>query len=215
MSILLSMMVALLAMSLAGYVRADSASDEEYRLKAAFLYNFVMFVDGERFQWESGEKEPPDPNERIQIGIIGKTPFGRAFEPLKDRKIRNRDLTVKRFQGFSELIDEDGHSPQQHPQIEAIRQCHVLFICASERPYVTTILHLVRRRGILTVADMPGFLEAGGIVNFVIEDKKVRFEINLAAAKRAQLQVRAKLLRLAKRVMTQDAIENDDEGNEA
>jgi len=209
------MAFALLAISSVPTVRADSANDQEYRLKAAFLCNFMMFVEGQRFDWESDEKKPSDPNEPVHIGIIGKTPFGRAFEPLKDKQIRNRSVIVKRFKGLSELIDEDGHSPQQHPQTEAIRRCHVLFICASEEAHVDTILNPIRTLGILTVADMPGFLEAGGMINFVIHDKKVRFEINTAAAKRAKLQIRARLLRLARRVMTHDAIErHDDEGNE-
>jgi len=213
--ILLSMVVILMATSLAGWVRADSATDREYGLKAAFLCNFMMFVDGGRFQWDSEEKHPSDPNQSVLIGIVGKTPFGQAFEPLKDKKIRNRRVTVKQFKGFSELIDEDGHSPQQHPQIEAIRRCHLLFVCASEKPYIDALLKPIRTSGILTVADVPGFLEAGGMVNFVIEDKKVRFEINVAAARRAQLQIRAKLLRLARQVVTEDVIERDnDEGNE-
>jgi hypothetical protein len=209
------MVIALLAISPAPTVRADSAASQEYRLKAAFLCNFIMFVEGTRFDWEPDEKKPSDPNESVHIGLIGKTPFGRAFEPLKGKKIRNRIVIVKRFKGFSELTDEDGHGPQQHPQIEAIRQCHVLYICASEKSYVDAILNPIRRLGILTAADMPGFLEAGGMINFVIHDKKVRFEINTAAAKRAKLRIRARLLRLARRVITHDAIERrDGEGNE-
>lgn len=212
--ILWPMVIALLAMSPSPTVRADSATDQEYRLKAAFLYNFLMFVDGERFRWESNEGTPPDPNESIQIGIIGKTPFGQAFEPLKDRKIRNRTVIVKQFKGLSELIDEDGHGPQQHPQIEAIRRSHVLFVCASEKSHIDAILNPIRTLGMLTVADMPGFLEAGGMINFVINDKKVRFEINTAAAERAKLRIRARLLRLARRVITHDGFEEDGEGNE-
>jgi hypothetical protein len=209
------MVIALLAMSPSPTPCADSATDQEYRLKAAFLYNFVMFVDGERFHWEIDEEAPADPNERVQIGIIGETPFGQAFEPLHDKRIKNRPVTVKWFKGFAELTDADGHSPQQHPHIEAIRQCHVLFIGASEKTHLGAILDPIRTFGILTVADMPEFLEAGGMINFVIHDKKVRFEINTAAAKRAKLQIRARLLRLARRVVTQDTIERrDDEGNE-
>ena len=206
-----SMALALLTVSLAGIVRADAATDREYHLKAAFLYNFMMFVEGKRFEWEPHDKETADPNERVQIGIVGKAPFGDAFEPLKDKKIKNRRVVVKRFKGFAELVDKDGRSPQQHPQLEAIRQCHVLFICASERAHLNAIIGPIRTLGVLTVADMPGFLEAGGMINFVIEDKKVRFEVNIAAAGRARLQIRAKLLRLAKRVVAHDAFEKTDE----
>ncbi len=212
--ILWFMATSLLTASLSATVCADSATNQEYRLKAAFLHNFMMFVEGERFRWEPNGEGSPDPNEHVQIGIIGKAPFGQAFEPLKDKKIKHRAVVVKWFKGFSDLADEDGHSPQQHPQIEAIRRCHVLFISASEKPHIDAILNPIRTLGMLTVADMPGFLEAGGMINFVIEDKKVRFEVNLAAAKRAKLQIRSRLLRLARRVITHDAFESDDgEGN--
>ena len=213
--ILWSMAISLPAVSLAGTVRADSATNREYRLKAAFLYNFMMFVDGNRFDWEDDKEVLADPNEPIQIGVIGRTSFGNAFEPLQSKKIRNRTVIVKRFNGISELADADGCYPPQHPQLDSIRQCHVLFLCVSERPHMTAILHPIRTRGILTVADVSGFLEAGGMINFVIEKKKVRFEVNTAAAGRAKLKIRAKLLRLAKRVITQDTFEkSDDKGNE-
>lgn len=213
--ILWSMAVSLLAVSLSGTVRANSAANREYRLKAAFLYNFVMFVNGNRFDWEPDNEGPDDPNGRVQIGVIGRAPFGKAFEPLKGKKIRNRTVVVKWFKGISELADVDGHYPSQHPQLDAIRQCHVLFMCASERPHMEAILHPIRTLDILTVSDVPGFLEAGGMINFVIEEKKVRFEVNTAATGRAKLQIRSKLLRLAKRVITHDAFEKqDDEGNE-
>jgi YfiR/HmsC-like len=212
--ILWSMAAFVLTASLSATVCADPATDREYRLKAAFLYSFMMFVEGDRFHWKSDEGKPSDPNEHVQIGIIGKAPFGEAFEPLKNKKIKNRAVTVKWFKGMAELAETDGHRPQQHPQIEAIRRCHLLFICSSEKAHIDTILNPIRTLGMLTIADMPGFLEAGGMINFVIEDKKVRFEINSAAAKRAQLQIRAKLLRLARRVITHDAFErNEDEQN--
>jgi hypothetical protein len=202
--------MALLTASLVRTVCAETANDREYHLKAAFLYNFVMFVDGERFKWETKAQDPEDPNDRIQIGIIGKAPFDDAFEALKNKKIRDRSVVVKKFKGLSELADDEGRYPEQHPQLDAIRQCHVLFICGSERAHIETLLRPLRTAGILTVADSPGFLEAGGMINFVIEQKKVRFEVNTAAAGRAKLQIRAKLLRLAKRVILHDAFEEPD-----
>ena len=204
------MAVALLTVSLARTVCADAATDREYHLKAAFLYNFMMFVDSERFNWESEDHDPDDPNDQIQIGIVGKAPFGDAFEPLKDKKIRDHTVVVKTFKGISELADDEGRYPEQHPQLDAIGRCHVLFIGASEQSHVETILRPIRTTDILTVADFPGFLEAGGMINFVIEKKKVRFEVNTAAAGRAKLQIRAKLLRLAKRVILHDAFEESD-----
>jgi len=208
------MAIAALTVSLSETVRADTTASREYRLKAAFLYNFMMFVEGGRFRWKSAVKDPADPNEQIRIGIIGRTPFGDAFEPLKGKTVRDRAVVIKQFKGFSDLADADGHSPQQHPQIAAIRQCHLLFICSSEQSYMAPILNPLQTLGILTVADTPGFLEAGGMMNFLIEENKVRFEVNTAATGRAQLQIRAKLLRLAKRVIVHDAFEKNDQGKQ-
>ena len=55
------------------------------------------------------------------------------------------------------------------------------------------------------LADTQGFLEAGGIVNFVIEDNKVRFNINLTASEKSGLKIRSQLLRLAKKVIKDGA----------
>jgi len=90
-----------------------------------------------------------------------------------------------------------------------IRQCHVLFVCPSEKPFLARILPPVQKAGILLVGDTASFLEAGGTINLVIEEKKVRFEINLAAARRAQLQIRSSLLRLAIRTIEHDSLENE------
>ena len=70
------------------------------------------------------------------------------------------------------------------PDLEKIRECHVLFVCPSEGPFLRRILPSLRDDGILTVGDVPTFLESGGMVNLLIVEKKVRFEINLAAARR-------------------------------
>jgi len=214
-SISLSLAALLMAASLSATVRADTVAKREYQLKAAFLYNFMMFADGARFDRLFDKRKTPDPNEPVLIGIIGKDPFGDAFEPLEEKELRNRRVVVKRFEGFEGLADADGRIPPQHPQLKGLRECHVLFICPSEGAHLRRILDPIRTHSILTVADMPGFLEAGGIINFVIEDKKIRFEINAAASERAALQIRAKLLRLATRVVRQDGIEeHDDKGND-
>jgi Holliday junction resolvasome RuvABC DNA-binding subunit len=81
-----------------------------------------------------------------------------------------------------------------------------LFICSSEQKNLKEIIDLLKDHSVLTVADMQGFLESGGIVNFVIEENKVGFEINIAAAEHAKLKIRSQLLRLAKRIVEEDVI---------
>jgi hypothetical protein len=187
--ILIVMVLALFAVP---QVRADSASVREYQVKAAFLYNFIMFVD-----WPN-EKIGSN-NEPIVIGIIGKDPFENAFDPVKDKQAKDRKVIIKRFKGLEELKKDQAAFNQE---IETIRKCHLLFICRSEEKVVKEITDLVKDNNVLTVGDMPNFLEAGGgIINFVLEEQKVRFEINGTAAKEAKLQIRSQLLRLATRVI--------------
>lgn len=181
---------------------AESETSREYEIKAAFLYNFVKFTD-----WpakpaaSSNDTDVVDSNEPVIIGIIGTDPFGKAFEPLKNKPAKGREVIMKRFKGL-------GESKSPDEQIEALKKCHVLFVCRSPQKQIKRILDSVQDSPLLTVADTSGFLESGGIINFVTEGKKVRFEINNTAARRAKLKLRSKLLRLAKRVVEEKPSES-------
>lgn len=207
--------VLLLAATPAVATQAETAKEREYQLKAAFLYNFLMFVDGPRLRVadDNGQEDRAEPNEPIVIGIIGQDPFGEAFTPLEDKRVQNRPVMVKRFRGLEIRVDTDGSEQEVLPNLEAVRQCHLLFVCASERAHLRTILGLLRGESVLTVSDIPDFAKTGGAVGFIIEAKKVRFEINTAAATRAKLEIRSKLLRLATRVLKVDLMEEEDEAN--
>jgi len=178
--------------------RAEDTASPEYQIKAAFLYNFLKFVE-----WP--ETKVKDPNEPIVVGIIGQDLFKDAFDSTKNRTIEGRKVIINKFKGIEELQKEDSKkSFNQHPQIEDIRKSHMIFICPSEKIYISEILKSIEGHSILTVADTPGFLEAGGIINLLMEENKVRFEINIAAAKKAKIQIRSQLLRLAKKVVKQE-----------
>jgi hypothetical protein len=137
--------------------------------------------------------------------IIGKDVFKEAFTDIEERTVEDRKITVKRFEGISELKKKDSdEESKQHPQIEMIKKSHLLFICPSEKIYIPVILKSLKGQGVLTVADSEGFLEAGGIISLVMEENKVRFEINIDAAKQAEIQIRSQLLRLAKRIIKEE-----------
>lgn len=178
---------------------AQSSTPHEYRVKAAFIYQFVNFIDGWKFQNENGDRS-------IFLGVIGDNPFHDAFEPLKDKQIKNRYVTIKYFKGLSELdiVDE---TMNRHPDIEEIQKCDIVFICSSEKQYLTNILNSIRYERILTISETEDFLEKGGILNFCVEKNKIRFETNTAGAHREKLNIRSKLLRLAKRILTTDNVE--------
>jgi len=186
-------------------VHAEPGSIQEYQIKAAFLYNFIKFVD-----WP--KEAMPDGNEPITIGIIGKDPFGQAFEPVKDKDAKDKKVVVKRFKSIADLkkLGESGKD-ELNRQIEAVKKCHLLFVCSSEKEYLKDIVNTVKDRPVLTVGEMQGFLEAGGISNFLVEDNKVRFEVNLIAAEHAKLKIRSQLLRLAKRVIEEKSALGDND----
>ena len=174
-------------------VMGDDVTSQEYQIKAAFLFNFLKFVE-----WPKSKTK--DPNEPIIIGIIGENVFKDDFDSIKNKSIEGKKVIVKQYKGLSE---QDNPS-KEHPQIKAIRESHLLFISPSEKIFTPNILGSVKEYGVLTVADYKGFLEAGGIINLIMAEKKVQFEINMIAAKQAGITIRSQLLRLAKKVIKQE-----------
>jgi hypothetical protein len=181
----------------------DNGAEREYQIKAAFIYNFIKFVD-----WP--KEKLPDSNEPVIIGIIGKDPFGNAFAPIRDKSDKGKKVAIKHFRSFLELKKSNIKDQDVlNRQIEVMRGSHLLFICPSEEEVLGAIMDAVKGYNVLTVGQMEDFLESGGVINFLMEEKKVRFEINVTAARRAKLQIRSQLLRLAKRVFEEkDAEEN-------
>ncbi len=176
-------------------LRAEDESSQEYKVKAAFLYNFIKFVD-----WP--KEKMGEPNEPIVLGIIGKDPFANAFEPVKDKEIKDRKVVVKRLRSVAELKKAGEAAEKELAQvIDAAEKCHLVFVCSSEQECLKDVIGPLKDFPILTVADTKDFLQAGGIANFVMIDNKVRFEIGDAAAKHAQLKLRSQLLRLAAKVV--------------
>ena len=184
---------ALFVASAVPQVWAESAQSREYQIKAAFLYNFIKFVD-----WP--EKKVADSNDTITIGIIGEDPFGDALKPIKDKQIKGKKIVTKQFKGFEELKKSKTELRQKN---EILGKCHLLFICSSEKENLREIINSVKDSSVLTVGNMKGFLEAGGVINFIMEQKKVHFEISVTAAEQAEFKIRSKLLRLAKEVVNE------------
>lgn len=195
---LMLLALVLIAASMATLAVADDAADREYRIKAAFLYNFIKFID-----WP--KEKMGDSNEPIVIGIIGSMDFIKAFEPARHKKIKNRTISIKYFEGFEKLRKSPtGDNRQWNQKMRMLKNCHVLLLCSSEDARIDNLRQIIgelKVSPVLTVGETRNFLESGGIVNFLTEDKKVRFEINAAAAKKSELRISSKLLRLAKRVV--------------
>jgi len=190
--------LALLAAPIAAGATADPDPVREYQIKAAFLYNFIRFVDWPR-------NKITDANDTITIGIVGKDPFGKAFEPILKKKIKGKQLTIEYFPQIGKYTEQynSGRQKQDYEDKygDSLKRCHLLFISPSEKKHVDRIIELVKDFPVLTVGETDGLLEAGAVIRFIKESKKVRFEINADAAELAKLKIRSQLLRLAKRVI--------------
>lgn len=155
-------------------LRAQLAPSE-YRVKAAYLFDFLKFVE-----WP--EDSFADPLAPIVVGVVGEDPFGSALpEVVIGKTVQGRDLVLRRYR-----VGED------------LRGAHLLFISASERKQLPQILSSVRGSSVLTVADTEGFLEAGGMIQFLSENNQIHFAVNVDAASKARLKMSSRLLTLAK-----------------
>lgn len=144
----------------------------EYRIKAAYLYNFVHFV-----KWQEDALAPDEP---VSVCVLGDNPFNGGLEPITERTAYNHSF---RLQYLKNLEEQKG--------------CHVLFISSSEKKNLGSILEEVRGESILTVGELPDFALQGGIIGFVTRNGKIRLEINTRAARWSKLKISAKLLELS------------------
>lgn len=144
----------------------------EYDIKAALIYQVAKFV-----RWP----QTINVGTSLHTCVLGDDPFGPAFDALRGKLVRGRPLTIERLKNL--------RSPED--------RCHILFISRSERSRLSLILPGLQTAPILTIADTEGFAELGGILNFQIDDDRVKFEINVRSSQLAGLQINARLLELA------------------
>jgi hypothetical protein len=151
----------------------DSLS--EYQVKVAYLFNFLKFVE-----WP--EEAFADPLAPIVIGIVGDDPFGDALpQVVAGKTVQGRDLVIRKYRAGEDL-----------------RGSHILFISGSEKKRLPQLLSSLDGSCVLTVADVDGFLEEGGMILLFSEQNRVRFAINVDAATQAKWKISSKLLSLAR-----------------
>jgi hypothetical protein len=164
----------------------DASASSEYLIKAGFIFNFAKFVE-----WPSNAFAQPD--SAIVIGILGTDPFGTIIDKIvQDKKIGTRGFVVKRLKWGTDLKE--------------LKECKILFVGASEKAHMDELVQIVRGWPILTVGETPGFADRGGVIRFVLEDNRVRFEVNVVAARQADLTISSRLLTLA-RIIQQSAVD--------
>ncbi len=184
-----------------------------YETKAMYLFNFMRFIDWpeERLitdrQYEKENTPPAEKEERppIIIGIWGHDPFGQAFEPVLDKKINNRAILLVQFESFhayrnTAKSESDALTAYTQKYATLLNQCDVLFVCTSETDCLEQLLPLTAHGTAVTISDIPDFVLHGGMIGFVTESNKIRFEINLDNAKKQNIKIRSQLLELARKV---------------
>ncbi len=152
-------------------------SEREYLIKAAVLYNFAKFA-----RWPSDAFDGPDAP--LRLCVLGSDPFGDALATIENKPVNGRRLKTERISDINEA-----------------RRCHLLFVSATAEPQLDRLFETIDGQPVLTVADMPGFAQAGGILDLITIDDRLRFNVNTTAAERAGLKLSAKLLRLAATVI--------------
>lgn len=152
---------------------AAAANAPEYDVKAAFLYNFARFA-----VWPASAFAGADTP--VALCVAGGNPFGAALgalqgKPVGDRRVEVREVPVERIDG-----------------------CHILYLARPVQGRVAEVTGGPAGRYVLTVGDSDGFAAHGGAVNLLVEDDRVRFEVNLAALKRSGVTLSSHVLRLAR-----------------
>jgi YfiR/HmsC-like len=162
-------------LALAMTAAAQSPRAPEYQVKAAFLYNFAKFVE-----WPS--RSFAGPSTPFRICVLGHDPFGDALTSIvQGKSISSHPIVAMTLPSGAE-----------------IRPCHVLFLSHTDPEILKPALERMRGFPILTVGESADFVTLGGMINFVLEEDRVRFEINLGAAEQHHLKLSSKLLAVAR-----------------
>lgn len=153
---------------------AQQPKPNEYQVKATYLYNFGRFV-----KWP--ETVPAGKGDSFSVCVIGQDPFG----PILDSTLAGEALDGKPV-----VLRRLSKPPDAG-------ECRILFISTTEEKHLKEILTALDESGVLTVSDMPSFTKRGGMIQFILEGDRVRFEINLASAESARLVLSSELLKVA------------------
>ena len=165
---------ALMYLLFAGSIALGQQRPSAYQVEAAYLYNFSRFVE-----WPA--KGSSLQNSPFTICVLGDDPFGHALDAtLAGETIGNQKVTARRI---------------SNPQMSG--DCQILFISSSEANRLNKIMEALNKNAVLTVSDIPQFSQRQGMIQFVMEENRIRFEVNLTATQRAGLTLSSELLKVA------------------
>jgi len=155
-------------------LHAQNPRPTDYQVKATYLYNFGRFVEwpGKVAAAQSGP---------FAVCVLGQDPFGPSLDAtLAGETIGGKTVVAKRISSAEESGD-----------------CQILFLSLTDDSRLNKIIADLDKKAVLTVSDMSQFVKRGGMIQFVLEGKKVRFEVNLTATQHAGLTLSSELLKVA------------------
>jgi hypothetical protein len=158
------------AMSIA--LAGDNVEDVNL-LKTAFIYKFTLFT-----HWPENvlnEKSAP-----IQLCIVGEDDLVETLGQLRGKPIKGHPVSIQAIK-----------------ETQVPKNCHILYIAASERKNLPNLIKASSNQPVLTVSELPRFANTGGIFELYRENGRIRFIINLGAARKAGLEISPSLLNLA------------------
>ncbi len=147
---------------------------KEYQIKAAFLYNFLKFIT-----WENNN--PKLKTRDITLCVIGEDPFGNILKPITRKKISGKNIKL----AYPETVEDS-------------RQCHLLFVGKKSPIKIMELNEEMAKSSVLTVSDLPRFLQQSGMIEFFSKNEKIQFSIEDTLTEEAGIKVSSKLLELSK-----------------
>lgn len=155
-------------------LHAQNPRPTDYQVKATYLYNFGRFIE-----WP--EKLAAAQGGSFTVCVLGQDPFGPSLDAtLAGETIGGKTVVAKRISSAEESGD-----------------CQILFLSLTDDNRLNKIIADLDKKAVLTVSDMSQFVKRGGMIQFVLEGKKVRFEVNLTATQHAGLTLSSELLKVA------------------
>jgi hypothetical protein len=162
----------LLAKPVTSPVNAQDTTSIEYKVKAAYIFKFFNF-----FEWNNSDTTIP--KQPFRVGVFGDSAIYAALENL------------------SKVSGGEGIIPKKINVGDSLKGLHLLFLSKSSSDSLQKIIQESQSLNILTVGEETSFCLKGGAVNFIIDNEKVKFEINRQAVKKAGIQVSARILKAA------------------
>ncbi|MCP4702512.1 MAG: YfiR family protein [Gammaproteobacteria bacterium] len=174
--------VLLATLLLPGSAAADADKKKaygEYLVKAVFLHRLMLLVE-----WPAKVEKAGLP---LNLCFFGKDPFTDTLKKIAEKKVRGHRLVFKRKLGLQQLVQA---------------QCQLLFISKQEQKHLKNILAVLKGLPVLSVGEAENFAKSGGIASLIrrkghINKDRISIELNVQAAKRAELIVDSRLLHFA------------------